>query len=251
MLPRNMKVYTMSKNAMAIYADPFEAYADSVRPQYIVGQFLRFSKGDYIYGENGQVMPEGTELTANVDELTAGFVRWREGKPVENIMVRVADGRPVLPRSELGHHDQAEWEHDDRGQPRDPWQFTNYLPMLDAQGELYTFTTSSRGGIEAVAVIARSHGRHWRKISDEFPTVRLSVSGYQHPNKAFGRIKVPKIIVTGWQRKAVFHEALLQAGYVPSLRDDPSLILDAPPTAPVDDVPPVTSLDAYDGEIPL
>ena len=36
--------------ALATYAlDPFEAYANAVAPQTIIGKLLRFSKGDYSY----------------------------------------------------------------------------------------------------------------------------------------------------------------------------------------------------------
>ena len=66
-------------------------------------------------------------------------------------MVRVADGKLPSKRSDLGDQDRSAWETDDHNEPRDPWQFTNYLPMMDENGVLYTFTTSSAGGRATVS----------------------------------------------------------------------------------------------------
>jgi bifunctional DNA primase/polymerase-like protein len=137
--------------------DPFTAYANAMAPRNIVGTLLRFSKGDYLAGEEGAAVPGGTVMTANVGELLVGWVLWADNKPTQQIMFRVADGKPVPKRSELGHTDQERWEVDSHGEKRDPWQFTNYLPLLAESGELFTFTTSSRGGIGA---ITKSGGRH-------------------------------------------------------------------------------------------
>src|SRR5262249_771929 len=136
--------------APATNVDPFEAYADAVSPRNIVGSLLKFSKGDYLAGEDGVLVPAGTTFTANADELRVGWVRWCDGKPVEHIMQRVADGAVPPKREELGDQDQSTWELDSTGQPRDPWQLTNYLPLMNELGELFTFTTSSRGGLGAI-----------------------------------------------------------------------------------------------------
>jgi len=110
--------------------DPFTAYANAMAPRNIVGTLLRFSKGDYLAGEEGAAVPGGTMMTANVGELLVGWVLWADNKPTQQIMFRVADGKPVPKRSELGHTDQERWEVDSHGEKRDPWQFTNYLPLL-------------------------------------------------------------------------------------------------------------------------
>ena len=59
--------------ALAIYGpDPFEVYANAVAPRTIIGMLLRFSKGDYVAGEEGKEITKGATFTANVDELLAG-----------------------------------------------------------------------------------------------------------------------------------------------------------------------------------
>ena len=123
--------------------DPFAAFADSVAPKYILGKLLKFSKGDYLAGEASEIIPVGTKLIVAMDELLLGWVRWEAGKPVEHRMVRVADGMAPVRRSELGDDDESLWEKDDKGQIRDPWQLTQYLPAVDETGEVFTFSTTT------------------------------------------------------------------------------------------------------------
>jgi hypothetical protein len=81
--------------------NPFVAYGASVSTQYIVGKILKFSKGEYLAGENSESIRAGSKLIVAVDELTIGWVRWWAGKPTEHRMVRVADNQAPAKRSEL------------------------------------------------------------------------------------------------------------------------------------------------------
>lgn len=125
---------TSNSTAIALNGgvDPFLAYADAISPRSIVGTLLKFSKGDYLAGEEGEIIPHGTQLTANCDEFLAGWIKWQDGKPVEQRMIRVADGFHPPVRTDLGDTDKSLWETDDKGEPKDPWQFTNYLLLMDA-----------------------------------------------------------------------------------------------------------------------
>jgi hypothetical protein len=185
--------------------DPFLQYADAVRPQHIIGKLLKHSKGEYLAGEDSEVIPLGTKMVVAMDLLTIGFVHWSNGKPDEHRMTLVADGVPPPRRSELGDTDPAQWEEKDaKGEPRDPWQLTQYLPMVDETQETFTFSTSSRGGIGAIAGLARHYARGRAAHPDAFPVVELQVDAYQHSNSAYGRIKVPKFMVVGWESKSTF-----------------------------------------------
>jgi hypothetical protein len=207
---------TSTSTAIAINdgVDPLLAYADAISPQNIVGELLKFAKGDYIAGENNIIEP-GTQFTANVDEFLAGWIKWQEGKPVEQRMVRVNDGaQPPLKRHELGDLDQSQWEVDKgTGEPKDPWQFSNYLPMMDVDGNLFTFTTSSRGGLDTVAQLVRRYGKHRKHNPDVHPVIALNVGSYKHANKAYGIIKYPDFAPAGYEHKARFTNAMLAAGY--------------------------------------
>ena len=45
---------TSTAVAIADDTDPFQAFADAVAPQYILGKLLKFSKGDWLAGENSE-----------------------------------------------------------------------------------------------------------------------------------------------------------------------------------------------------
>ena len=141
-------------------ASVFQQYADAASPRNIVGKLLKFSKGDYIAGEGGEEVQEGTQLVAIMDELWTGWTRWQDGKPVESRIGRVIDKFVPPQRRDLGDTDKDEWPADDRGEARDPWQFANYLVMKNAEtGEFFTFTTGTRGGLNAIADLCRHYAR--------------------------------------------------------------------------------------------
>jgi len=142
----------------------------------------------------------------------AGWIKWVDNKPVEHIMVRVADGIPPKKRSDLGDDDKALWELDNQDKSRDPWQFTNYLPLMNEKGELFTFTTSSRGGLGAIADLSRRYARHRKRHPNVFPMIALNVDSYQHKIRELGRIKFPVFEPAGYAPKTDFLAALAGAG---------------------------------------
>jgi hypothetical protein len=80
------------------------------------------------------------------------------------------------------------------------------------EDSLFTFTTSSRGGLNAIGELCKAYGKAMRQRPDEFPIVALKVGSYQHSNKAYGRIKFPILEVVGWAAKSDFAQALGAAG---------------------------------------
>jgi hypothetical protein len=239
-MTNDLAIKQQGSTALTADNDPFQAYADAIAPSFIVGKLLRFSKGDYLAGDDE--VPEGTQLTVAVDELMAGWIKWSEGRPAEQIMVRIAEGKAPLKREELGDHDETAWEQDAQGERKDPWQFTNYVPMIDDRGELYTFTTSSRGGLGAIAQVARRYAQHRRRHRDVFPKITLRIGSYQHQNREYGRIKFPDFEPLGYAPKSEFYAALRAAGFVvPEAGEAPSAADAALPPAK----------EAFSDEIPF
>ena len=204
--------------AVAAYGerDPFAVLADSIRPGYIIGKLLKFSKGDYLLGEDAGPVSRGTVVVAVIDQLLIGWMRWENAKPAEHRMVLVATGQYPPSRQELGDLDRAHWEADSNGKARDPWQYTAYLPLLAEAGELCTFSTSSRGGLDAIGGLSRSYARHRRKAPDQLPRISLGSESYQHPNREYGRIKTPRFELVGWEAKDRVLAALAEAGLTPA-----------------------------------
>lgn len=189
--------------------NPFLSYGRATSQSTIVGELLKFSKGEWTAGKNDTEVPEGTEMVAIMDQLLTGWIKWVDGKPAEQEMGLVAEGYRPPRRSDLGDMDKDSWEVDQHGVPKDPWQLTNYLVMKDtASGEVYTFTTSSRGGISAVGKLSEAYGKNMRAKPDLFPVVALQVDSYKHSNKSYGKIFVPMLPVVGWLDKAAALEGI-------------------------------------------
>ena len=181
--------------------DYFALFASTVLAnRIIVGDLLTFNKfGEYTAGRDRTSIKLGTKLTAHVSQLMTGWVRWEDNRPAEQDMGLVAKGFKPPKRAELGHLDKATWTTNNDGVAQDPWQLTNYLIFSDpGNGQLFTFSTSSRGGINAIGELAKSYSDHCRQVPGEYPVVELGMGSYRHSNKAYGEIRYPVFKVTRW-----------------------------------------------------
>jgi hypothetical protein len=178
----------------------FELYGDSIGATTLVGETLKFNKGKYLVGRSEKELPDGTRLVADFNLFRAGYVRWQNQRPTKTHMGLIVEGFNPGPRKPLGDNDETLWEKFTDGQPKDPWQFSNELVMFNPKDpdELYTFVTSSKGGLGAVRALSAEYGLHIRHAADELPLVELTVGSYTHKNKSYGKIKVPVLALVGW-----------------------------------------------------
>jgi hypothetical protein len=141
-----------------------------------------------------------------MDSLVVGWQRWENQRPVAHRMGLLVENFVPPSREELGDNDEALWESDDDGDARDPWQLTNYLQFADPQkpDQVFTFTTSSKGGLGAVAKLCREYGRTREKEhrEEQYPVVMLSAGSYAHRDRSLGRIKFPQLNIVSWVNKA-------------------------------------------------
>lgn len=186
----------------------FESYGQQMQLSTIVGTLIKFNKGDWVTGDD-EDLEEESEFVVNMDQLLVGWIKWIDQKPSEQIMGPVGEGFQPPRRNELGDLDQGEWEVDEQGRPRDPWQFSNQVVLKDpgqdaSSDNLYTFATSSKGGLGALGALCKIYGKEMRQRPDDYPIVRLDSDYYTHPQ--FGRTYVPVFPVVGWEPKAQFAE---------------------------------------------
>jgi hypothetical protein len=185
--------------------DVFTIYGESAGTGYITGELLKFSKGDWLAGQENREIADGTKLVAVMESLVVGWQRWENQRPVSYRMGLLVEGFVPPPREELGDDDEALWESDDTGEARDPWQMTNYLQLVDPGNKdtVYTFTTSSKGGLGAIAKLCREYGRaHEKEHRDnQYPVVMLTTGSYAHRDRSLGRIKFPQFTIVGWVNK--------------------------------------------------
>lgn len=174
--------------------DPFAAYGQEAAN---AGAYLKFSKGEWLLGQNDDEVALGRTLAANMDELSIGWIRWADGKPAERRMGLLAQGYKPESRDQLGYVDQDSWELDDEGRPKDPWNFTNELPLADpGDGEQMTFSASSKGGIGAVGNLCKAYSREYRQQEGKVPVIELGRDSYKHAK--YGKTYVPVLKIVEW-----------------------------------------------------
>jgi len=190
--------------------NPYEDYADRTDTQMWLGALLKFTKGDYLVGRDGEECPE-KELVALMLGQMCGWIRWQDNYPVEHVMGLLMEGYVPPARETLNHRDQAQWELDNNGKPRDPWQQGVYLPMISINAEVvYTFATTSDGGRRrAIAPLCREYGSHIRQHPDEVPIIGLEQDSYMHPDRSIGRVKYPLFPVKRWVKAEPYLAAVM------------------------------------------
>jgi hypothetical protein len=178
----------------------FEKYGKAATLSSITGRLLKFNKfGEYRAGREEEQIKHGTRLAVYMDSLCVGYQLWEDGRPTDKIMGPIRDGFVPPDKKTLSHRDKSKWETDDEGEPRDPWQFTNTLVLVDPETkDLFTFTTSSKGGLNAVGHLALKYGEHMRQKPDEAPIIELGGGSYKHPNKKYGEIRFPILKRVDW-----------------------------------------------------
>lgn len=159
-----------------------------------LGKLPKFVKGEWTIGDDA--VADNAEYVAHIDQAIRGWVKFDDGKVVERIIGKIADGFKPPRRENLPDNDPANWhEKDADGEPRDPWVAQWFLPLIGvATGDVVTFVTGSKGGISAVADLCRVYGNKQR--DGLRPIVALRTRSYKH--KQYGRIETPDLPIVGW-----------------------------------------------------
>ena len=212
--------------------DPYLLYANAAERTRIVGKLLKFNKfGEWVAGETNTELPDDARLIVQMDEFYIGWIKWHDMRPIEQIMGRVIDNFEPPRRSELDDNDKDDWPVDNNGMPRDPWQYSNYLIMMDQSGELYTYATASNGGLQALAKLSRAYSKGRWTRPGLFPVVELKVGSYDH--RRYGPMKTPVLNVVHWVDRSIIDAVLANkevGGELPIEDDEPAVI--AKPTKP-------------------
>jgi hypothetical protein len=179
--------------AITTQNDGWADAAKDAEERIIRGTLLKFSDGRWSKGKEGTPVEDGTQLVAI--DTAVGWVRWVGGKPDRYVMRQ--PGRKLPEREELGDLDESEWEIGPNGEPRDPWQLTRFVYLVDpVTAEFFTFSTSSWGGRIAVIDLADQVGRMRCAHPGAVPVVELSVAPMV---TRFGRKSRPLFRVTEWK----------------------------------------------------
>jgi hypothetical protein len=208
----------------------YEAFVRETSSKIWVGTLLKFNKGNWLAGPDDKKeneIPLGTKFVAVLPSLMNGWIKWEGAKPVGHEMGSVAKGFVPVPRSTLGDNDKAAWEKDKKGgAPRDPWQLSNYLVMINEEEQIFTFTTASKGGRSALGELVRAYSKMIHTEPKKLPIVELGKTHYKHTD--YGKVFTPVFKVVDWVDGAAWL-ALLDVVGEPEPEDKP---ITAKPAAP-------------------
>jgi hypothetical protein len=164
------------------------------------GTLLKFSDWTWTKGKEGIEVPEGTQLVALA--TAAAWVKWEDRKPSRYVMRQPGSRLPE--REELGDTDKADWPAGLDGQPKDPWQNTRFLYLVDPiSAEAFTFSTSSWGGRGAVIDLADQIQRVRHSKPSAVPVVELRAQAMQ---TKFGKKSKPWLKVIDWRGGELLNE---------------------------------------------
>jgi hypothetical protein len=172
----------------------------------MTGTFFKFDgkEGKFVKSLDDAEIPEGSEYVVVYDQIQVGWVKFNgKGAQPERKQGPVFEGFNPPKRDTLGDDDKSAWEIGLNGKPQDPWQFQILLPLLStADDELFVFQTSSITGRRACDAVIRMCGRMQVKEPDEYPVIKLRISGFEHKDERVGWIKTPAFDRIGKAPKA-------------------------------------------------
>jgi hypothetical protein len=185
------------RESAPIFTDGWDDTAAEAESRVIRGSLLKFSEGRWFIGTENEAVKEGCQLVAV--GTSAAWVRWQGGKPVE---YRSREpGVPMPEREVLGDCDRTSWENGPDGQPRNPWQSTRFVHLIDRQtAEAFTFSTSSESGIDCVINLADQIKRMRSQYPNAVPLVELGAAPMRTKH---GLKSKPVLRVVGWRNTAL------------------------------------------------
>jgi hypothetical protein len=193
-MPAHVKENLMNDLAIIQNDDGWGDAAAENAERVIKGTLLKFSDWRWTKGKEGTEVKEGTTLVAL--GTSAAWVKWHNGKPVEYQMRQ--PGQKLPDRSELSDPEGCgTWETGPDGEPKDPWQNTRFIHLVDPiSAEAYTFVTASWGGRHAVNELAEQIQRVRYGEPGASPLVELRAEPWV---TRFGRKSRPFFKLIGWR----------------------------------------------------
>jgi hypothetical protein len=184
----------MSNDLTTIHTDNgWDDAAAEAGERLLRGTLLRFADWNWTSGKEAIAVEKGTRLVAV--GTAAAWVFWQNGKPARTIVRQ--PGRPLPDREELGDLDEDQWELGPDNRPKDPWQNTRFVYLIDPDtAKAFTFSTSSWGGRGAVIDLADDISRMRKAHPGAVPVVELQAAPMQ---TKYGRKSKPVLKIVGWK----------------------------------------------------
>jgi hypothetical protein len=221
-------------DGFAGFEDEVEGVTQPKSRGVIRGTCIKFTnEATWITSDDEEV---SSELELIVDDIGRVVQRWKDGQPIETIVL--APGQKYPDVNELNAAvPQAEWEEGPDGKPRGPWQAQFIVYLLNgATMDSFTFPTGTTGGAIAVRdLVDRTNLMRSFHGPDVYPVVSLADVFMR---TRFGGRQRPHFNIKRWVKRRDDGTAL-PAADTPLLPDQGAQEVKAPTAAEVtgDSVP--------------
>lgn len=177
-----------------------ERYVDEVAPPGIAGHLTKFTKeGEFRTKDTDETIGENEDFICLADQTLIGWQRFNgPGEMPTRDMGLLYENFVLRDKDTLPDRDSSKWELGLDGTPQDPWKSTQYLVLQKVStGEIYTFSTDSQTGRNAVGQLLRHFNRMEKRRANEYPVVRLKKAGFEHRDPRVGWVNKPAFVVVG------------------------------------------------------
>lgn len=187
--PTGGAVATVGANPWLDAADDMGAGSGSL--------YLKFdgNTGIYSYGKDNEELKKGTKLALNHREIKRGYICWNNKEVMEEIMIRVTDGKPPAKGSLTDHGPYKK--------KQDGWREQASFEMRDVEdGTQFQFKTSSKGGNIAVGNLIRDFGKGFAMHPGEVAIIELQSVSFEAKDEdgdSIGKKYAPLFKIVGWE----------------------------------------------------
>lgn len=187
--------------AISVYTGSDNPWADLGR-EVESGAFLNFNgnTGELTFGSEDNVLGDGSTVVGDMVNMSLGWICWKNGEPVEEVLVPVTQGKAPL-EHELKDH--GPYDDDDDG-----WREALSLPMIvesvdgnpnhEFVGTKLLFKTSTAGAIRSTKKLSGSYGKLFREHSGELPVIEISTESYTPRDKKYGKKYAINFKIIDW-----------------------------------------------------
>lgn len=209
---------TTSSSALA---NPnYNPFLDAADDMGATGGFLyaKFdgNTGNFTYGKDDEELEKGSRHAVNPSEFKRGYICWNDGKVVEEIMVRITDGRPPAKDDLKDHGPYAD--------DKDGWREQSSIAFRDiTTGDEFLYKTSSKSGNIAVANLIRDYGKQFQMHPGELAIIELGANVFEPKNaqgKKLGKKYAPSFKIVGWKSEAALMEQFSAAEEADGVDED-------------------------------
>jgi hypothetical protein len=162
--------------------------------------YLKFdgNTGIYSFGKDAEELQKGTRLALNPNEFKRGWICWNNKEVMEEIMVRVVEGKPPAKGSLTDHGPYKK--------KQDGWREQASFEMRDIEdGTQFQFKTSSKGGNISVANLIRDFGKAFSQHPGELAIIELQHVSFEAKDEdgdSIGKKFAPVFKIVEWASEA-------------------------------------------------